>query len=591
MSRIRVLDDLMVAMIAAGEVVERPSSVLKELVENALDAEATLIQIWLTNGGLDLIVVDDDGGGIEQEDLSLALTNHATSKISSPEHLEQVNSFGFRGEALSSIASVAEVRLVSRFSGAEYGYEVRARQGRVSQTVPSARAVGTRVEVHGLFSEIPARRKFLKSMTTEWGHCLALMERVALNHPHVEFQINHQDKRLHHWMKTDRDSRMREIMGQGFYESCAIVAEANGQVSVTGWAQRPTKVSGPSGQTFLYVNRRFVRDKFVQHAVRQVYQDILHEQKNPSWVLFLEVPHDTVDVNVHPAKTEIRFRDTQAIHQFIFRALTKVFGQPAGALESSGNWSVPPLSSGMQPSPKFDFVGQKNKQYSGRPFSEGQLFSQRDSLPPLPEMALQKTEEESEPMTYLGQALAQIDGIFLLAINQQGLVLVDMHAAHERILYEAFKKQGTHVSSSIQQLLIPVTLKANNRWMAILTDHEKDLQELGFMIAPLGTETIVIRAVPAILAKHDVGLLVEQVLEELSEYGNTRLVQEKSYEVLASLACRRAVKAQHLMNITEMNDLLRQMERVPRADQCNHGRPTWVQVTRQELDRWFMRGQ
>jgi DNA mismatch repair protein MutL len=590
MSRIRVLDDLMVAMIAAGEVVERPASVLKELIENAIDAEATLIQVWLSNGGLDLIQVDDNGGGMEQEDLPLAMANHATSKISLPQHLEQVASFGFRGEALSSIASVAEVRLTSRFSGAEFGYEVRARQGKVSQTIPAARAVGTRVEVHGLFSEIPARRKFLKSMATEWGHCSALLQRIALNHPHIEFQVTHQDKLVHHWMKADTDSRVREILGQDFYETSARVEEANGQMSVTGWLQRPTKVSGSSGQIFLYVNRRFVRDKFIQHAVRQVYQDILHEQKNPSWVLFLEVPADSIDVNVHPAKTEIRFRDTQAIHQFIFRTLTKVFAQPAGSLESKSNGAVL-LSQGMQVTPNIEYGGQKKENYSGRHFSESQLPLPLFSVPPLPGISSREAPVELEKMPYLGQALAQIDGIFLLAINQQGLILVDMHAAHERILYETFKKQGTHVVTSIQQLLIPVTLKANSRWMSVLSDHEKDLQELGFSVAPLGTETIVIRAVPAILAKYDVGLLVEQVLEEFSEYGNTRVIQEKNFEVLASLACRRAVKAQHLMTIPEMNDLLRQMEQVPRADQCNHGRPTWVQVTRQELDRWFMRGQ
>jgi DNA mismatch repair protein MutL len=595
MTRIQRLDDVLIAQIAAGEVVERPASALKELVENALDAQAREVAVHLEGGGVQRIRVEDDGIGIEPADLPLALAAHATSKIRTLQDLETVASLGFRGEALASMAAVAEVTITSRAQGAAHASRIISRAGRAQPVVPAARDTGTTIVVDELFSETPARRKFLKSEGTELAHCDELLRRMALSRPDVAFRLSHNGRAQRHWPACSLALRVQSVLGDDFVAESVPVNERLGHARLEGWVARPTFSRSSRDAQYVYVNGRFVRDKLIAHAIRQAYQDVLHHQRHPAYVLFLELDPAQVDVNVHPAKTEVRFREPQAIHRLVFQSVSK-------ALSDQG------VAQGVRPLP--DGSGLNTPESGLTTFSprSGQTsFAMQQSLAmrepdafyaalfgPLTRQA--DAEQATSPaetaqIPPLGYALAQLHGVYVLAQNDQGLVVVDMHAAHERILYERLKTALDRQTLQSQPMLIPHSFRVERGDVAAAEAHADALRELGFELAVLGPETVAIRAVPILLAGGNIEQLARDLLSELRQYGASRLLVERRDELLATLACHGAVRANRQLTLAEMNALLRDMEATERAGQCNHGRPTWRQFPLSELDRWFMRGQ
>ena len=622
---IRLLPDQLISQIAAGEVVERPASALKELLENALDAGATAIDIRLEAGGVKLIRVADDGGGIARDELGFALARHATSKIASLDDLEQVASLGFRGEALASIASVARLTLTSRLAGSDSGFALSAGSAAAGTgTRPAALAQGTVVEVEELFGSVPARRKFLKSEATEFAHCAEVVRRIALSRPDVGFTLTHNGRVTQHLKNASRAQRIAHVLGEDFATAARVVdvvagAEAN-QLTLAGLIGNPAEARLSRDAQYFFVNGRFVRDKVLQHAVRAAYADVLHGERQPAFALFLTLLPAGVDVNVHPAKTEVRFRDSQSIHQYVMRTVRAALAGsaaqtpiPDAARTLGGSGSQADVASGVastngfRPMPWFNSgqVAQSPLAYYAQ-FSQVSQFSQEATaqrameapapsyLPAALPAALPTGEQP------LGHAMAQLHGIYILAQNHAGLVLVDMHAAHERILYESFKTQldaragaqpsGTAQRISAQPLLIPVTFHAERIEVATAADYADTLNALGFEIAPLSDTSLVVRAVPALLADADAKSLARDVLKELQEFGSGEVLTRHRDELLSTMACHAAVRANRKLTVPEMDALLRQMEATERSGQCNHGRPTWYQFALSDLDKLFMRG-
>ncbi|MDP1526147.1 MAG: DNA mismatch repair endonuclease MutL [Rhodocyclaceae bacterium] len=569
MKRIQPLPDLLISQIAAGEVVERPASVLKELLENSLDAGATKIDVQLEEGGVSLMRIADDGGGMPPDDLPLALARHATSKIASLADLESVASYGFRGEALASIAAVARVDITSRTAESAHAWRIEALTGEIK---PAALAAGTVISVADLYFNTPARRKFLKTTATEYAHCDDVLVRMAQARPDVAFTLTHNGQVKRRLASADFSRRTRELVGEEFFKHVRNIDVSAGPLSLTGFAALPAYAKSTRAEQFFYVNGRFVRDKLLVHAAREAYADILHGAHHPAYVLFLTLDPATVDVNVHPAKTEVRFRDARGIHQFVFHALQRALAAPLAA--ASPQSAVPPA-------PTFTGGRPQQTQFAMRePAVTAYLnFAQQASSPPLP----------AEIEAPLGHALAQLHGIYILAENAQGLVLVDMHAAHERILYERLKV-STDAAPAIQPLLVPVLFSATAGEMACAEAHQETLHALGCDIAPAGPAQLAVRAVPALLSGGNIEQLARGLLAELSEHPSSRILQERRNEILATLACHGAVRANRQLTLPEMNALLRQMGATERADQCNHGRPTWVQLSIADLDKLFMRG-
>ena len=584
MARIHLLPDILISQIAAGEVVERPASALKELVENSLDAGSLEINVQLAQGGIKRISVTDDGVGIERDDLALALSRHATSKIASLNDLERVASLGFRGEALASIASIAKVSLTSRAQTAEHGWRVETS---ASDPIPAARGGGTTVEVEDLYFNTPARRKFLKTELTEFGHCEEVFKRLALSRPDVGFSLSHNGRQINHLAPVldDPDARVRALLGKEFYAQSVAVRVESGETSLTGLAAMPTfNRSGRDAQYF-FVNDRFVRDKLLSHAVRQAYHDVLHHDRHPAYVLFLSLDPALVDVNVHPAKTEVRFRDGQAIHRFVFHALERALAQPRdNAVASPANDAQPSRNAWPQNPTQYRYQGELQVAQPVA-FYETLFGRLRESA------TIQAPATfAAEPTPELGFALAQLSGIYILAQNKNGLVVVDMHAAHERILYERLKLAANRAELAAQPLLIPVTFSADTLDVATASEQAEKLQEFGLDVGVLSPTALAVRSVPALLKDADAAELTKSVLAELREFGASRALTERRNELLSTMACHGAVRANRILTVPEMNALLRDMERIDRADQCNHGRPTWFQITIEELDRMFMRG-
>ncbi|SDC29423.1 DNA mismatch repair endonuclease MutL [Paraburkholderia lycopersici] len=676
---IQALPDQLISQIAAGEVVERPASVVKELLENSLDAGASTLRILLDEGGVKRISIADDGCGIPEAELPLALMRHATSKIRSLAELESVATLGFRGEALASIASVAEMSITSRSADAPHAVKIEAHTGAVS---PAAGGQGTTIEVRELYFNTPARRKFLKSEQTELGHCLEMIRRSALARPDVAISVLHNGRAVEHWNASDPGTRVSKILGEVFATAHLPLDERAGPLAIYGCAGLPTASRNRADQQYFFVNGRFVRDKLLTHAVRSAYEDVLHGERYPSYVLFLDLPPEAVDVNVHPSKIEVRFRDSRSIHQFVFHAVQRALARHAGAspettagghaaliepralpgagvlgasaglasgaadrphadgapgaasrfgaagqfgtasvassfggsggAESRASGFGPPGGSGSgssgsgntwlrqsrmtqgslpvaQPLALYDALfGRKDV---GAGTAQGATVPQADAAAgELAARAPQPAFEAGEDHP-LGFALGQVHGIYVLAQNARGLVIVDMHAAHERILYEQFKQALAERSLAVQPLLIPISMTADPVETGTVEEEKATLEALGFDLAVLSPTSIAIRAVPALLKDADLQALARAVLADLHAYGGSRVLTERQHEMLGTLACHHAVRANRRLTLDEMNALLRQMEATERADQCNHGRPTWYQLTLADLDRLFMRGQ
>ncbi len=614
MARIHPLPDLLISQIAAGEVVERPASVLKELIENSLDAGSTQIDVQLQEGGVRLIRVADDGIGIDADDLPMALARHATSKIASLDDLERVASYGFRGEALASIASVARVTLTSRSRNARQGTRInnlppsplpgeggdkigslRSSQNQGQPDTyslqPAALSGGTVIEVSDLYFNTPARRKFLKTEATEYAHCSDVLQRMALANPGVAFTLSHNGAARHRYGTGDEESRARALLGDEFFAHARRVDVAAGELRLTGFAALPAYSRSGRDEQYFYVNGRFVRDKLLMHAAREAYTDILHGARHPAYALFLALDPAEVDVNVHPAKTEVRFRNARGIHQFVFHALQRALAAPIGAQAFDARIQDSVRAEPVEAQWNYFTTAQQSSltvgERSATPYLEfaRSAFSEQNNAPNANLVTL-----PADATAPLGYAIAQLHGVFVLAQNNAGLVLVDMHAAHERILYERIKRQLDSGPPPTQPLLVPLLLAASAGEIATVEEHAQTLSMLGFDIAAAGPQQFAVRTVPALLAAGDLPALIRALLADLKEFPASRVIEAQRNELLSTMACHGAVRANRMLTLPEMNALLRDMEATERADQCNHGRPTWVQLSMSELDKLFMRG-
>ncbi len=601
-SPIRQLPDELISQIAAGEVVERPASVVRELVDNALDAGATQVVVRLIEGGVRLISVEDDGMGLLPADMPLALRRHATSKISNLHDLESVVTMGFRGEALAAIAAVSELSLTSRTAQQEHAMHLDARSGELRA---AARSVGTTVEVKELFFSTPARRKFLKSTATELAHCQESVRRHALARPDVGFEMWHDGKLVGQWRAHKHehaiDARLSDVLGEEFVKASVAIDHAYSGIRVTGRAGMPDAARSRADHQFVYVNGRYVRDRVIGHAARSAYEDILHGQRQPVYALYLSIDPAQVDVNVHPTKIEVRFRDSRHIHQAVQHALNQALsvsraGQATSttSILASHNLGMSDRAQAISALQSFGASAPVQTGLPWKPAAEGHVVNDLGQLWQATALHTQTNEPAFIPLPQgewpLGKALAQLQGVYILAENAQGLVVVDMHAAHERIVYEQLKTQLTTQHLQSQALLIPASFAATPQEMASAEIHAATLTALGLTIEALGAQSLVVRTVPASLAKGDAVSLARGVLAELSQHDAHNVLQRAKDDVLAAMACHGAVRANRLLTLTEMNALLRQMEVTERADQCNHGRPTWRQLGMRELDALFLRG-
>ena len=628
---IKRLPDVLINQIAAGEVVERPASVVKELVENSLDAGASRVEIEIEGGGGRRIRISDNGAGIAANELLLALTRHATSKINSLEDLEQVLSFGFRGEALPSVASVSRFSLASRTAGSEHGFVVNADASKLGTPEPLAMPYGTRIDVRELFYNIPARRKFLKAERTEYGHIEDALHTIALAHPEVEFRLSHNGKseRVYAPQKaqllpdasTRPDDRLRSVFGPNFEAASIVLDESLAGLRLSGRLGLPTAARAQADQQFFYVNGRPVRDRVVTHAVRQAYADVLFHGRHPAYVLFLTLDPVRVDVNVHPAKSEVRFRDGRLVHDFVFRTLHEALKDtragltaavPAGLPEAlldpeQGRLMLPNtvLPHGTAPAftwNRFQSAGANNTSLAalatlyGPPASPSDVPSELRDSTPMARYEVSSAVAPSYPVVQahsdapLGYALAQLHGVFILAQNNAGLVIVDMHAAHERITLERMKAALSTHSLSAQTLLVPMSFSVSQREAQAVEDHSDLLDSLSFTLLRAGPECVRLSRVPSLLQDLDLDALTRDLVADLVQHQSAARLQAVSDEVLGNIACHASVRANRRLTIPEMNALLRDMESTERSGQCNHGRPTWVQLGQADLDRLFARG-
>jgi DNA mismatch repair protein MutL len=569
-SAIRRLPELLVSQIAAGEVVERPASVLKELLENSLDAGAGSVSVSLDEGGIKRIQVEDDGEGIAAADLPLALARHATSKIASLEDLEGVATMGFRGEALASIASVSRLSLATRRRDAAHGSALSAEGDNVGAVEPAARAPGTTLTVADLYFNTPARRKFLRTEATEFGHCDEVFCRIALARPDVAFTLKHNGRVSRLLRAQSAPERVGAILGDAFSSASVPVDAPAAGLRLSGLAGTPQAATARADSQYFFVNGRFVRDRLLAHAAREAYSELLHGERAPAYVLFLQLDPRGVDVNVHPAKTEVRFRDSRSVHQFVLHALKRTLAPsaaeaPVAYAGFSGNRLVQQGSLGL-----------------AQPAAAYQAF--------LSEARQEEPVGQPEGQHPLGYALAQLHGIYILAQNQAGLVLVDMHAAHERIVMEKLKTNLDAGAVQRQSLLVPAVLRAEALEVATAEENREPLERLGLEVSVSGPNELAVRAAPVLLANGDVAALTRDLLREIREFGASQVLSSRQNELLATMACHAAVRANRVLSLHEMNALLREMEETERSGSCNHGRPTWYQLTLADLDRLFLRG-
>lgn len=622
-NRIHALEPKLINQIAAGEIIERPASILKELIENALDAGAKNIQIEADNGGIKRLKIIDDGHGIGKADLALALSRHATSKIGSMTDLEQIATLGFRGEALPSIASVTRLNLISRVAESDTGWQVSSEgNNTTTKPQPAAHPVGTTIEVRDLFYNTPARRKFLKAEATEFKHLSQLVRKMALSSHSTSFKFSHNGKLVMHLPagKLQDGTRVRDVCGKNMTENSRFISESQSDMTISGWVGLPSFSRSQSDMQYFFLNGRLVRDKTIVHAVRLAYQDVLFHGRHPVYVLMMEMDPAAVDVNVHPTKHEVRFRESREVHNFIYRSVKKYVQQSAteqGAvtLETNQTVSQPGVGSFAQPQyqQSFSLANQKSNQQiknsSSQDFSASESFQQPSHSSSLSQSYSEKpgfmkqsnqSIAETNPRAYmvepdgeqpLGYALAQLHGIYILAQNSEGLVLVDMHAAHERITYEDFKNKLDAETLQQQPLLVPVSISVSADEIAAWQAQPKLFEDLKMDVERLADDSLVIRAIPDLLSNADVAQLVRDVLADIATLGQSNRIEATMHEILSSMACHGSVRANRALSLDEMNALLRDMEKTERSGQCNHGRPTWVQMDMKLLDSWFKRGQ
>jgi DNA mismatch repair protein MutL len=599
---IRVLSGALVDQIAAGEVIERPASVVKELIENSLDAGATRIEIDIERGGVGLIRVRDDGGGIDAQELPLALARHATSKIASFDDLEAVTTLGFRGEALPSIGSVSRLRLTSRARGASQAAEILVEGGAAAAVRPAAHPLGTTIEARELFFNVPARRKFVRSDATELAHIARLVERLVLSRFDVSFRLRHGERVLLEAPAVsgaDAElARLAQVLGPDFAAACVPIRHAAGPVMLSGWAGLPTRSRAQPDQQFWFVNGRSVRDRLLMNAVRLAYRDVLYHGRHAAYVLYLTLDPKLVDVNAHPAKLEVRFRDSRQIHDFVFRAVERALAdtRPDGAAEPAAQ-----AAAGAAPPPASYLAGDGGAVQGLRPhYAHALPFYEPARDPWAIAAAISQTPQAPEPAEEgdaapaeahpLGTALGQLHGIYILAQNRAGLVLVDMHAAHERVLYERLKAERDAGSAPSQHLLEPLVIALKAHELAALLDQQEQWSRAGFEVDGLSATQLVLRRAPAFLKPAEVPAILTALVQDLTLDADTHHLESAADRFLGTLACRSAIHAHRRLTLPEMNALLRQMEATERANQCNHGRPTWTALTLQQLDRLFLRG-
>ena len=629
--RITRLDDRLINQIAAGEVIERPASLLKELLENSLDANARHVEVEVERGGMKRIQVADSGFGIDKDELDLALSRHATSKLNKFEDLYQINSLGFRGEALPSIAAVSKLRICSKTPEAESAFEVQCHGGHLlGEPAPAARETGTTIEVTDLFYNTPARRKFLRAENTEYKHIDQNIRKLALSRFDVSFRLSHNEKLFIDCPvaieESDKTQRISKICGREFADNSIVFSTEQSGIRLQGWLGLPTFSRSQRDLQYFYVNGRAIKDPLIAHAVKRAYADVLYAGRHPAFVLYMTISPEAVDVNVHPAKTEVRFKDTREVHDFIYRALNRVIADlrpgdnvpPARAqlaqlqsqmdskqgsqlergsdqksidqitphnsqaYSSLANYQAQPVSSRSQSTFKFNAQDQISAYRA--------LHPQQDSAASLsaaqPELAA--TDADIPP---LGYALAQLKGVYILAESGDGLILVDMHAAHERIGYEKLKQEFAAENIQQQPLLVPVRVALPEQHLTAATEHTDVFQKMGLEIEALGKTELVVRTVPTILSRVDIPELIKDVLSDIAELGLSDRIEQTIHDIFAEKACHGAVRANRLLTLPEMNALLREMEVIERSGQCNHGRPTWVSVSMEDLDKWFLRGQ
>ncbi|UQA69181.1 DNA mismatch repair endonuclease MutL [Stenotrophomonas maltophilia] len=624
---IRPLPEILINQIAAGEVVERPASVVKELVENAIDAGASRVDIDLEEGGVRLIRIRDNGSGIAPEQLPLAVSRHATSKIADLDDLESVATLGFRGEALPSIASVSRFTLSSRRAHDEHGSALQIEGGKIGEVTPRAHAPGTTVEVRELFYNVPARRKFLRAERTELGHIEEWLRSLALARPDVELRVSHNGKASRRYKPGDlySDARLAETLGEDFANQAVRVDHSGAGLRLHGWIAQPHYSRASADQQYLYVNGRSVRDRSVAHAVKMAYGDVLYHGRQPAYVLFLELDPTRVDVNVHPAKHEVRFRDSRLVHDFVYRTLKDALADTRAGMSAQDIGAGPahPVDAAMAPMASSagasgfglvrgpapgagsggggGFSGWRPQQPLGlqvadAPAAYAVLYAtpagaeRAAALPPMPtENGLPVTSADAG-VPPLGYAIAQLHGIYILAENAEGLIVVDMHAAHERIGYERLKNAHDGIGLQSQPLLVPITLAVGEREADTAESEAETLAALGFEVTRAGPGSLHVRSIPALLAHAEPEGLLRDVLTDLREHGQSRRVASARDELLSTMACHGAVRANRRLTVPEMNALLRDMEITERSGQCNHGRPTWARFSLAEIDRWFLRG-
>lgn len=598
--RIHKLNDHLVNRICAGEVVERPSSALKEILENSIDADASQIIVELSLGGTKLIKVTDNGNGIVEEDLPLAIERHATSKLGSEDDLYAIKTLGFRGEGLASIASVSWFTLSSRVLDSSYGFQISSIFGKLNEVKPAKLNCGTIIEVQDLYNNIPARKKFLKSETTEYQHCKAVFERIAVSHPQVAFSLKHNSKEIYNLPSHDLLQRIVYLYGKDYEQRYFTIAESAGdELTVSGYVYHPAYLSTNKNVQAFFVNGRFVRDKVIQNAIKQGFSGVLHHEHAPNYVLFLTINPQEIDVNVHPSKSEVRFKDSSAVHSFISRSLRKALASniaPNSPMTESGSHH-PWQGVGNTDASNIN-TNQASQNLQSQGFNDS--YQQNSNL--IQNWLSVSTHQKSADLfgnanelgneTYpiLGFAIAQLQGIYILSQTRDGMIVVDMHAAHERIILEKLKAQLGLNSIASQQLLMPFIINVSQVQLEAFIQHSQELSMLGFEINQLGHDQIVVRSIPVLLDDGKIEQLVKDVLDDMVNFGASNVIASHQEELLSTMACHCAVRANHQLTIPEMNTLLRDMEHTDRANYCNHGRPTWFKLTMNQLDGMFMRG-